>query len=146
MYTGLATLLLVPVLSKPCHAQLPADSVAAWTHALQVGSFREKGDALSQLMHFSVDALPNATQNALIDELRRLHTGLVNDMDLGLPDDPDGFTDYYMGVVGMVSGLKSVEATMALVPAVGVSGGFMRRVARLGDPAVDAMLPLLQRR
>jgi hypothetical protein len=60
-------------------------------------------------------------------------------------DEGELFTDYYMELVGAVAEIRTPRAALALAPAVGVSNGVARRVARLGDAGVDAVLPLLAR-
>jgi hypothetical protein len=65
---------------------------------------------------------------------------------LSSEDEGELFTDYYMRLVNTVAALRTREAALALAPAVAVSGGVARRVARLGDAGVNAVLPLLARR
>jgi hypothetical protein len=142
---GLAMALLGTPLSS-MRAQASPASIAAWTSTLRSGSLQQRADALAHLLHSPVSALPPDTRDAFIAELNRLHVALVAGTPLTSPDQGELFTDYYMSLVNTVAELRTPEAALALAPAVAVSGGVARRVARLGDAGVDAVLPLLARR
>jgi hypothetical protein len=127
-------------------AQASPASIAAWTRTLRSGSLQQRSDALADLLRGPASALPPDTRDAFIAELNRLHVAMVTGIPPASPGEGDLLADYYMSLVSTVTELRTPEAALALVPAVAVSGGAARRVARLGDAGVDAVLPLLARR
>jgi hypothetical protein len=143
-WLGIALVLLAAPF-VPTHAQASPQSIAAWTQKLRSGSLLERADALAELTRGPVATLPPATRLALVAELTRVHAALLAGKPIGAPDDGELVTDYYMELVDAVAELRTPEANLALAPAVAVSGGIARRVARLGDVGVNAVLPLLRR-
>lgn len=127
-------------------AQRNADSVAVWTRDLRTGILRERADALAALTRDSVPTLPRATRDALVAELARMHASMLAEPRGGSTYHGELFADYYLKLVNAVAALRTRDASLALAPAVAVSDGVARRVARLGDAGVDAVVALLGRR
>jgi len=125
-------------------AQTPADSIARWTQALQSGSDSAKIDALDRpsgvLAGMPAQQWPRATQTALLAELNRLHAALLSGVGV-TPGTAEDHGEYYMTLAGMVAGLRTREAALALVPAVEVGTGIQQRVARYGGE--DVVVPLV---
>lgn len=141
--------ILVPSLfvSTPLGAQAVADSIGRWTTAIQTGTLLSKDSALAKLSALPLQALPAETRAALVAELNRVHLGILAGGNIGMAgEDEDLVADYYMELVVVVARFESQEAALALAPAVSVSIGVARRVARYGDAAVAALLPLYARR
>lgn len=138
---------LGPLAAARAGAQSPADSIARWTAVMQAGTLAARSAALTGLGAQPIGALPAETRRVLVAELNRVHQALITGGSLGAPgEDESLLSDYYMDLVGVVAQFGTLEATVALAPAVVVSGGVARRVAQFGDAAVAALLPLLARR
>lgn len=133
---AIAMLSLAPGIAR---SQAAPDSVAMWTRALASGTMDERETAAASLASFN--AVPSETQGALISELRRLNAELL----AGASGWNDGTTSYYTLLVEAVAKIPSTEARMALLPAIGMSSGISRRVARLGDAAVPTLLEFISR-
>jgi hypothetical protein len=128
-------------------AQTVADSIARWTASIRVGTLAARDTALTGLAALPAGALPAETRRVLVAELNRVHQAILSGAAIGAPgEDEELVGDYYMDLVGVVAGFGTQEAALALAPAVAVSGGVARRVARYGDAAVAVLLPLLARR
>ncbi|MHB1311829.1 MAG: hypothetical protein ACYC3L_07405 [Gemmatimonadaceae bacterium] len=141
---SVALILLAPVRAD---AQVAADSVGRWTRAIQTGTLAARDSALTRLAALPAGALPSETRRILVAELNRVHQAILSGGAIGVPgEDEELVGDYYMELVGVVSGFGTKEAALALAPAVTVSGGVARRVARYGDAAVTVLMPLLERR
>jgi hypothetical protein len=134
---------LVGTTASAGSAQAARDSIPLWTHVLQTGSLPSRDSALASLAKIPIADLPPNTRHALVVELNHLHGAMLSNTPIGSPDDGELFGEYYMQLVGMVASIRTPEAGLALAPAVGVSDGIAKRVARLGDPAVDALMGLL---
>ncbi len=128
-------------------ARAQTDSVALWTVALQSGTVAAKQLAVDGLSRIPTVSLPTLTVQALIGELNRVHQALMVGADPGTPDLSEDHSDYYTSLVGIVVGLRTPAAALALVPAIEVSGAAQRRVARYGgDTVVAALANLVAKR
>lgn len=128
-------------------AQVGVDSVAHWTATMQTGTLAARDAALAGLGALPLEALPAETRRVLVAELVRLNQALMTGSAVGAPgENEELIDDYYMALVGVVARFGTQDAALALAPAVTVSTGVSRRVARFGDAAVAALMPLLARR
>lgn len=138
---------LGPLAPARAGAQSPADSIARWTTVMQTGTLAVRSAALTGLAAQPIGALPTETRRVLVAELNRVHQALLTGGALGGPEEDESLlSDYYQELVDVVARFGTLEAALALAPAVVVSGGVARRVAQFGDAAVAALLPLLARR
>ena len=143
-------LAFISVRTEILAAQSPADSVARWTQALQSGSDSAKIEALDRLAGMlagmPAQQWPRATQTALLAELNRLHTALLSGVSVA-PGTAEDHGEYYMTLAGLVAGMRTREAALALVPAVEVGTGIQQRVARYGgDDVVAPLVALVAKR
>lgn len=141
-------LLALLALGATASAQAVPDSMPLWALAMRSGTLEQRDAALARLSGLPPESLTPEARGAIVAELVRLHESLLASGQF--PGNETGemgefFADYYMQLVSTVAAIRTPEAALALAPAVGVSGGVARRVARLGDPAVGALLPLLAR-
>lgn len=133
--------------STTLRGQVTGDSVARWTRALQSGTLDEKVTAVDGLSRMQVQALSRETVQALLAELNRVHQALLSGANVTIPGTSEDHSDYYVSLVGIVAGMRTPEAALALVPAVAVSSGVERRVARYGgDAVVEPLVDLVTRR
>lgn len=137
----IAALLVLATGARALAGQATPDSVSLWTIQIGQGTSGDRAIALGKLSELPPVALPPNTQQAIIAELLRLNVELLDHA----PWSDDGAGDYYMSLVGAVASLETPDAYRALIPSVGVSSGVARRVARLGDEAVPALLDLINR-
>ena len=79
----------------------------------------------------------------MIAELVRLHAGMMSGSQQNPSEGGELFADYYMNLVSEVAALRTKDAGVALAPAVAVSSGIARFVARQGDAGVAAVIPVL---
>jgi hypothetical protein len=139
-------LLALCAAAVPAVAQVPADSIPAWTARLQTGTLDGRAGAAGKLAAQDPASLPAATRTALIAELSRVNrslreTGTVEGAyDLG----GETFAEYYLDLVITVSHFRTPDAVNALVHSVGVGRGVQRRVARHGDAVVPELTGLVR--
>jgi hypothetical protein len=138
-------LLFAAVLPAALQAQVPADSIPAWTAWLAAGPTAERMHAAGKLA--AIDhPLPASTQQAVVHELDRVHALMLDGAPV--PDEIEAgfenFGEYYLNLVIMAAGFRSPDSDRALVPAVGVSRGVQKRVARLGDAAVPGLVRVIR--
>ncbi len=140
----LALTALSLVLPRALPAQ--ADSIAVWTTALTSGTPSERRAAVDGLVAQTGNLPPSAAQ-ALVAELNRIHAALLAGVATETADDSTEHSGYYFKLVGIVADFRTTESAIALVPAIEVSSGVQRRVARYGgDSAVVLLVDLITRR
>jgi hypothetical protein len=122
-------------------------SIPTLVTQLQNGPVSQRNDAAARLRAIGPQSLPAAAQAALITELNRINSLLLLGQPVPNADaaDPESVGEYYLELVSAVAAIRTSAAYQALIPAVGVSGGVARRVARLGDAAVPALADLIRR-
>lgn len=141
------SLLLIVAWTGQAAAQVPSDSIDVWTLQLQSGTLVERMDAAGKLRAVHESELTAAARQALVDELVRVNEFLLRNEPLPGAADLTGedVGEYYLDLVAAVARLRTREADLALVPAVGVSLGTARRAARLGDEGVVLLAELVER-
>ena len=143
---GFLVLLQVSFVS-PLLGQAPADSLDAWTVLLQQGSLAERAYTVVRLRGEDASRFSAATDAAVIAELERVNDALATGAPLPEEDVVFGvgeeFGQYRIALATMAAGIDTPEARRALVPAIGISRGMQRRVARLGDEAVPELQALI---
>lgn len=128
---------LCVILSVPAGAQTSPDSVATWSAALSSGSLQERATAAANLAQ--VSPLPASGQRAVLNELERLNA----QRRIAGTRWADDVWEYWMALVQSAAGIPTDEARVALVPALSVSPGVARRVARGGDVVVPLIIERL---
>jgi hypothetical protein len=127
-------------LPTPASGQQGADhdSIGAWTRRLRAGTFAEKSSAVERLRSAGGGALPSVTQDAIVAELTRVNAATAR-----LPGseeyDTEAAAEYGMDLAILAYEIHSRAATRALVPWIGMSTGFARRVATLGDEVIPLL-------
>lgn len=142
---GLCLALVLSAAAMPCAgAQAPGDSVAAWTAALQSGTLPQRIAAMSSLAPLGAQ-LPAGTQVAVLAELERVSQAMLSGAPIpGAADaGSEAFGEYYVNLAATAGTFRTPTADRALVPAVGVSAGIQRRVARLGDEGIPQLAAMI---
>jgi hypothetical protein len=125
---------------------LRQDSIVAWTNRLRTGTLPEKMQVVGFLNAIDVAELPADTRAAMIAELERINNDLLNNGVLVPPGVArESFGEYYMDLAITIYYFDTPEAQRALIPAVGISRGVQRRVARLGDEAFPGLVQMVEK-
>lgn len=145
-YTGLAIGLLAMLVS-PVAAQVPAESLAAWTNTLRTESLARRMEVVSKLVHLDPGALQADTRDAAVAELTRFNRAFFEGhlIEGGEGLDGEALGEYTIQLTSLVAGFRTPEADRALILGVAVSGGVQRRVARLGDEAIPTLARMIER-
>lgn len=122
-------------------AQQAPDSISVWTQKVRTGTLTEKAVAVDALLDVPAASLTGDAGNAIVDELNRVVGAMRTGTPGTSPDTADDHGNYFASVATLVARLDTPEAALALVPAIGISRGIQRRVARRGDLVVG---PLVQ--
>jgi hypothetical protein len=117
-------------------AQQAPDSIAVWTQKIRTGSLAEKAVAVDALLDVPAASLTGDARSAIVDELNRVVSAMRTGTPGTSPDTADDHGNYFASVATLVARLDTPEAALALVPAIGISRGIQRRVARRGDLVV----------
>ncbi|MBI2407609.1 MAG: hypothetical protein HYV19_04835 [Gemmatimonadetes bacterium] len=138
---GAACLVVAVGMGAPvASAQQPQDSVAVWAQRIRTGTPTEKALAVDALLEVPAAALSADVGRALVDELNRVAVAIRTGIAGATPDSADDHGNYFASVATLVARLDTPEASLALVPAIGISRGIQRRVARRGDLVVAPLV------